>query len=438
MPELLTEVPEPIEPFRIIIIGAGLGGVATAIGLRKAGHDVVLLERMLEFPNVSAGLHLSPNGCRALSQLGLLPSIENHAIPLEAITLRSYSDGSILRSLSLLPDMMVKYGMPYLAVHRFSVHKSLEDEARAIGVQFEMGAMVLSIDFNAPAVVLKTGRIIAGDLVIGSDGEGSQCRSLLLGRPDPPHHFGHLHRMFVCDISQDVIRRHEDLRDLLDAPDVPYWLGPASLCIGSITNSHGDFNLIGGLEEPITEKVRNRPEVSDMMDIKDFYKNWDPKLRKLLDLAPFCLKWTLTTIPDLDEWTHPKGKFTLLGDSAHAMTPYLAQGASQCLEDAVVLSRLLSHAKHRSQIPNILKTYEGLRKPRVLKLKRRSEEMREMYCMKDGSIQEERDHQLRDHEPYSGYVIPWMDPDYQNWIYGYDAGKEADAAWKLYMDGKIL
>lgn len=100
-----------------------------------------------------------------------------------------------------------------------------------------------------------------------------------------------------------------------------------------------------------------------------------------------------------------------------------------------MLSRLLSHATHKEQIPDILTVYEGMRKPRALRLKHRSEEMRDVYCMQNGSVQEERDRQLRDLEPYSGYVIPWMDPEFQSSMYSYDATKEADAAWEKYQKG---
>jgi salicylate hydroxylase len=115
---------------------------------------------------------------------------------------------------------------------------------------------------------------------------------------------------------------------------------------------------------------------------------------------------------------------------------YSGQGAAQCLEDAVVISRLLGLATHREQIPDVLIIYEAVRKPRTLTLKRRSEEMRDVYCIQNGPVQEERDRQLRDLEPYPGYVIPWMDPDFQSWMYTYDANEAASEAWKIYLQGK--
>lgn len=244
-----------------------------------------------------------------------------HAIELQDITLRSYSDGTALRSLNLIPGMRIEYGMPYLATHRVTFHKSMGDRARDQGVQLVLGCTVTSINFETPSVHLKDGRVFIGDLVLGADGELSQCRSLLLGRPDPPHHFGHL--LFSCEINQDVLRNTEDLKGLVDVPSTPYWLGPGTLCLGNVVHEAGTFNLLGGIVESVESKVRTRPQLSDMVKVKEYFKDWDPKLRRLLDLMPFCITWTSTAISDLNEWSHPNGKFALLGDAAHAMTPYL-------------------------------------------------------------------------------------------------------------------
>ncbi|KAG9239005.1 hypothetical protein BJ875DRAFT_415228 [Amylocarpus encephaloides] len=420
--------------FDILIIGAGIAGATTAIGLKRAGHNVVILERMPELPTISESIQIPPNGTRALEQLGVLTAVSKHAIALNDVSLRSYSDGSLLGKLELLPHMMERYLSPYLASQRVAFLKSIEDEARKLGVQIELGCMISSIDFEGASVNLIDGRMFNGDLIIGCDGALSQCRSLLLRRPDPPRHFGN--KIFSCEFSQELLLDHEDLRDLIDLPGTPCWIGPGSLCIGNVVHENKTFNLIGGLEEPMTNEVQTHPQLSDMEEVKVFFKNWDPTLRKLLDLAPFCIKWTLTAIPDLHQWSHPAGKFILLGDSAHAMIPYLGQGAAQCMEDAVVLSRLLEQARHREQIPDVLTVFEDIRKPRVLPLKRRSEEMRDVYCMQDGPQQAERDRQLRDMEPYADYPIPWLDPEYLSWMYSYDAVREADDGWKKYCEGK--
>ena len=113
-----------------------------------------------------------------------------------------------------------------------------------------------------------------------------------------------------------------------------------------------------------------------------------------------------------------------------------AQGAAQGIEDAVVLATMLAHISDKAQIPDIIAMYEGLRKPHALKLKCRSLEMREINSMRDGPLQQERDLQCVQREPFEGYPIPWADPVFQKWMYGYDACEEATKAWDRYVKEK--
>ena len=109
------------------------------------------------------------------------------------------------------------------------------------------------------------------------------------------------------------------------------------------------------------------------------------------------------------------------------------QGAAQCIEDAAALSALFARLKYKSQIPDLLTVYEGLRKPRALELQRRSLHMRVIYGMYDGDEQVKRDRHLTQSEPFEGYPVAWMDPTFQKWMYTYDAAAEAERAWDQYV-----
>lgn len=177
------------------------------------------------------------------------------------------------------------------------------------------------IDFSEASVYLANGDVYRGDLVLGTDGENSRCRELMLGRPDAPYHYGDM--IFGLDIKQTDIRKHDDLRDIVDPPSVNFWFGPGTHCVGFSLKENDLFHIIGGLPDPATSKIQARPQPVDIQELRDYHKDWDPRLRKLLDLAQFSLKWTSTAIHELQTWTHPSGKFALLGDAAHAMTPFL-------------------------------------------------------------------------------------------------------------------
>ena len=282
---------------------------------------VRLLIRTPTIFKISAGLHIPPNATNALKSLNVFASVNDYSIQPHKISIRSYRSGAVLRDLNLVPDMQNIYNAPYFTAHRATFHNTLLNEAIRGGVLIKLGCLVTKIIFSEAAVRLANGDVYQGDLVLGTDGENSQCREFMLGRPDPPYHNGDM--IFGLDIKQTEIRKHDDLRDIVEPPSVNFWFGPGTHCVGFSLKENDLFHIIGGLPDPATSKIQARPQPVDMQELREYHKSWDPRFRKLLDLAQFSLKWTSTAINELQNWTHPSGKFALLGDAAHAMTPFL-------------------------------------------------------------------------------------------------------------------
>ena len=239
----------------------------------------------------------------------------------EDVVLRSYRDGAILSDLKLIPDIQSTYGASYTTIHRSTFHTILLEKATREGVVFKFGVTILNVDFSEPAVFLSNGEICRGDFILGADGEHSQCRELLLGKLDPSSHAGDF--IFAFDIKQNDIRGLEDVRALADPPNLNMWFGPDAHVVVFALQGDDQLHVIGSRRDPVTNKVQARPQQTDLNEMRRFFKNWDPRLRKLLLMAQFCVRWTLTVTPELDVWSHHDGKFALLGDAAHAMTPYL-------------------------------------------------------------------------------------------------------------------
>ncbi|KAF2964100.1 hypothetical protein GQX73_g9480 [Xylaria multiplex] len=341
------------------------------------------------------------------------------------ISLLAYNTGTVLKRMDLIPDMEHRYGLPYLSVQRAPLHQCLLKYAVATGAIIKLDSHVQSIDIESGTVHL-TGKVaIQADIIIGADGENSWCRSMLLGRSDPPLHFGH--QIFSCHIPISKIDEEDpELGPLRMDHGTSWWMGPGTMAIATTTRGeHSYINLMGGLIESETTEIRGRPIELPKECVKGSFEHWHPTINKLVDISTSCQAWTSTVTPPLREWTHPCGRFTLLGDAAHAMTPYLAQGAAQCFEDAVVLGTILSRMAGHHSLPDVMRVYQSVREPRCRQLKQVSLKLRDIYCAVDGDAQRNRDYELQQCTPKPGFVIPWLDPVFQAWMYDYDGEKEA-------------
>ena len=178
------------------------------------------------------------------------------------------------------------------------------------------------------------------------------------------------------------------------------------------------------------------PQQADMDHIRGSIKQWDRKSRKLPEYTQQASKWILFGYRDLASRTHPASRFTLLGDSAHAMLPYLAHSAAQAIEDAAILSKLLSRLEHKSQMPDVLSIYERLRKPRMMQVKQKSLATRDINSTADDPLQRERNRQLSGHHSFEGYPNRLADPVLSEWLFGYDAIEKVEKAWSTYKRGE--
>ncbi|KAI9734836.1 MAG: hypothetical protein M1834_001915 [Cirrosporium novae-zelandiae] len=417
----------------VAVIGAGLGGLAAAISIRKAGHMVTILEQAPQLGEVGAGIQIPPNSSRILNRWGILPEIEAASVRPHDFILRSYRDGRVLSIQNMLPYAIDRYGSPYLHIHRAEYHKILVSLAQRLGVNIELSSIVTGINFQTPIVYRKGKPKFRADLVVGADGLKSVCREALLGRPDPPKLTGDL--AYRITIKASDMAKHPLLGDLVARPAINYWMGPSGHAVCYLLKGGGLYNIVLVCPDNLPQLVN--AQKADLSEMREFFKNWDPKLRALLDLVQDTSKWRLQNSVELHSWSHPGGKFTMLGDAVHATLPYLAQGAAQAVEDGAVLGLLLGRIQHSSQIPDILTIYEFMRKPRTTRVVKGSTNLRDIFHFPDGDLQKERDRQLVEHQnaPFEGYPNRWRDPVFQEYLFGYDCEKEVENAWNIYEEG---
>ncbi|KAJ0303190.1 hypothetical protein COL516b_006702 [Colletotrichum fioriniae] len=426
---------------RVLIIGAGLGGLACAIACRREGFEVVVLERANRLVPIGAGLQLPPNGTRIARQLGYLDKLLQCGVVIDGMEYRRYADGAHLHTLSA-KDAQARYGDLWMVVHRADLHYILWQTCKEIGVDLCLDMDVERIDFDEKVVYLEDGDDIGGDVIIGADGLWSICRDQLLGAASPPVETGDL--AYRATFPFDYLKALDDPRvdDLCARKQATVWMGPDKHTVFYPVRGGREFNLV--LIRPDNMGPGEKRVQGDIEEMRESYRGWDETLTKLISLIPRVQKWKLCTHPELKTWT--KGCFALLGDSCHPSLPYQAQGAAMAVEDGAVIGKLLGLLKNSlgvedmvAQIPEILNLYETLRKDRTTVNVQGATSNRKWYHVRDGPEQQARDAEmtgalLRDGLSPTGWRL--MDEDYRMELMGRDSVAEAIEAFKEWEQRK--
>ena len=268
---------------------------------------------------IGAGIQIPPNSSHILKRYGLLEKLEAVAVRPNALVFRSYRDGQVLHALELDPAAEKKYGSPYLLLHRAEFHTILLEEAKRLGVQVTLGCTVTAIDFDHRRVHIKGASPFVADAFIGADGLKSSCRSALLQQESLPKPTGDLAYRIVVNARD--IQKHKELRELVDQPEMNYWLGPSAHVVSYLLQGGKLLNVVLLCPDNLPEMILT--EKANLLEMRRFFEHWEPRLKFLLDLVQDTTKWKLMDSDELREWRDAGGRFALLGDACHATLPYL-------------------------------------------------------------------------------------------------------------------
>jgi salicylate hydroxylase len=281
---------------------------------------------------------------------------------------------------------------------------------------------------ESATVVLYDGRKFKGDLVVGADGVFSRLREVLLGREDPPVHTGDLAYRLL--LSTKAMLQDPELASFVTDPQVNYWLGPDAHAVNYVLRGGELFNMVLLVPDDMPTDGASTL-AGNVEEMRALYKDWDPRIPKLLALCEKVDKWRLCIRPGLAHWSHPAGSFALLGDAVHATLPYLASGAGMSFEDGAVLGECL--ARMRTTAPAekrfALRVYERCRKTRTEMVVERGNRQQYLYHLRDGPEQQERDRRMRERPTRPGEALAWRDPGLAPMLLGYDHLKDADENW---------
>ncbi len=341
---------------KIGINGGGIGGMAAAIALRQAGHDVEVYEQATSYGRVGADINLTPNAARALASLGVLDALkETAAQPTHRIS-RMWDTGEETSRLPMGEEAEKKYGAPQLTIHRADLLNALRMKLPENIVL--LGHRIESIDTTGanPVVRFADGTSRGVDALVGADGIHSPTRTALFG-PESPQFTGLVSYRSVVDRSKLNIPN-------LDA--FTKWWGPTpDLQIVTFPLNRGREIFVFATTAQDDWRHESWTMPGDVNELRKAYAGFHAEARALLDACETVTKSALYVRDPLPRWS--VGRVTLLGDACHPMVPFMAQGACMAIEDAVVLGRALKGVDVAG-VASAFLNYENARKDRTARV----------------------------------------------------------------------
>jgi salicylate hydroxylase len=395
---------------RILIAGAGIGGLAAALGLARKGCEVTVLEAAKEFGDVGAGIQLGPNAMKVLAALGLGAQVKDVASFPESIVIADATSGKPISRMLLGNAVRQRYGQAYASLHRADLHDLLLHAARQAGVQLHNNQALQKYEHSAQEIR----RLDADfdqkyDVLIGADGLHSRVREQMLG-DGAPRATGHAAFRALLPASS--------MPEALRTPHVRTWWARDVHVVSYPLRSGSLWNLVVLAEIPGRMDSGWSLNASHT-EVMRLFKRTEPQLQALLNAggaqANGWKRWNLFDRKPLKATQMAQGRVALLGDAAHPMLPYLAQGAAMALEDAWVLAHCLSSS---ADAPQALQNYAQLRATRNARVVRTAQRNGQIFHL-SGAIALARNAVLS----LKGTQVVGMP-----WLYGFNPCASAPSA----------
>jgi salicylate hydroxylase len=318
----------------VIVAGGGIGGLATALGLARKGFRALVLEQAPEFGEIGAGIQLAPNAWHAIDALGVGELVKREAVFIERVLMMDGMSGETVIDIPVDEKFRARFGNPYAVTHRADIHGSLLDGCKAqpsVELRADTRVTGFRIESNGVSVQTASGEAIKGVALVGADGGRSVIRDSIVGDGEPPES-GHM-----C--YRAVLRTEEMPKDLR-WPAATLWAGHDTHIVHYPLRGWKLFNLVATV---VREKIgTGHNEEAPPEEVLPLFEHNCDKPMSIMRVPKVFRRWMLRFREPVENWT--RGPVTLLGDSAHLMLQYLAQGAAMALEDAVCLAACADEA----------------------------------------------------------------------------------------------
>jgi len=381
----------------VLVIGGGMAGLAGALALRESGANVTLVERAPEFGEVGAGLQMAPNASRVLKRWGLLDKALEIGVQPKHLVFRDAVTGEELTRQSLGGEFEERYGAPYVVIHRSDLHRVLLEGCEAAGVKLVNDVMVESVETVNGRGVAHTaaGVDYEADVVIGADGLKSTLRPLVAGDEPVPS-------AYVAYRGTVPITEHTPKADL---EDVIVYLGPDCHLVQYPLRKGELLNTVAVFKSASFE--RGEEQYGGVDELEAAYKGCVPAVQAALKNLGTSMRWPMYDRDPIENWV--AGRMVLMGDAAHPMLQYLAQGACQAIEDADALARALAGCPGPQLICKALAGYQAERAAHAARVQRTARTWGDIWHVSGvGALLRDELFRRRPADDYS----------YTDWLYG--------------------
>jgi 6-hydroxynicotinate 3-monooxygenase len=347
------------KPLSVAIVGAGMGGLATAAALRRVGIDVTVYEQAQQFARIGAGIQIGCNAMRVLRELGLESHLRQQSFYPRSWNNRDWRTGEVKFDMIFGETAERRFGAPYLLAHRGDLHAALASivpddclrlDHRLVGLDEIAGGVRLTFANGATAIA---------DAVIGADGVHSIVRDIL---------FGVSKANFTGRIAYRTTYPAALLRGQGIGDCTKWWGEDRHIVIYYVKPDRSEVYFVTSQPEP-DFRIESWSAKGDVGELRSAFRGFDSEVEHVLAACPDVHKWAIFDREALDRWVD--GNVTLLGDACHPMTPYMAQGAAMAIEDAAVLSRCLEGVEP-SGVAEAFRRFEASRKPRTSRVQETS------------------------------------------------------------------
>jgi salicylate hydroxylase len=349
---------------KIAIAGGGIGGLAAALALARAGQQLELFEKATAFTEFGAGIQLGPNVTRILQGWGVLDALSQVATAPDRLQVRSATTGGVLGELRLGNALAARYGTAYLTLHRADLHGVLVQAVRQTAAQLRTDCAVQTFQQTPQMVSVQTPAALQDfDVLVGADGLWSNTRQQLLN-DGSPRRTGHL--------AYRALIKQADLPERLRSQNVTAWLGLKMHAVQYPVRGGEWLNVVVFVNGDVPSDFQNWDHSANAADLSSHLVGCASALQ---DVVRVVLNWRLWVMHDRPPMQgahqHAQGRVALLGDAAHPMRPYLAQGAGMAIEDAAELGLALNGATSQT-VPEALQRYAANRWQRNARVQARA------------------------------------------------------------------